>query len=143
MANQAQKDAVVKLHGTQDGSDITSAYGNGVYNIARNDPYELAAVLVAGGVYPIPAPVVTGVTDGTAVDGASGSVIGTVDSVVTYSGASGTGELTYASANEAIATVDEFGVVTAGGTDGTTTITATSVEDTNFSGSTSATSYVS
>ena len=134
MANQAQKDAVVKLHGLSDSSDIPGTYGSG-YGISYTDPYELAAVLASGGVYPA---VVTGVTDGTLINGTVVGVIGTVDSVVTYESNAGTGALTYASSDPAVATVDASGIVSAV-SDGTSTITATSVEDVSFSGTTSVT----
>lgn len=56
MANQAQKNAVRRLHELSDGSEITATYGEGGYPIAHTDPYELSAVINAGGVLSVPAP---------------------------------------------------------------------------------------
>lgn len=50
MANQSQKNAVRRLHELSDGSEITATYGEGGYAIAHTDPYELSAVILAGGV---------------------------------------------------------------------------------------------
>ena len=74
MANQAQKDAVVKLHGLNDGSDITATYGDGGYTIGHTDPYELAAAIATGG-NPVTAVVATNDTDISVDGGTSASTI--------------------------------------------------------------------
>ena len=81
---------------------------------------------------------VSGVTNGTPLTLAAAAT-GNVDSVVTYSSGAGTGALTYVSSDLAIATVGAVnGLVTAVAS-GSATITATSFEDTNFSGTTAIT----
>jgi len=84
-----------------------------------------------------PTPIVSRVTNGSPLSIAVAGT-GSVSSAVQYSQGAGTGALTYASADNAIATVDASGVVT-GVAAGSTTITATSVEDTGFSGTTAVT----
>jgi hypothetical protein len=81
--------------------------------------------------------VVTGVTNGSPLAGAAAAT-GQVDSVVTYDDIPGSGELTYLSDDEAIATVDFAGLVTFVAI-GSATIVATSVENPSFSGTTSVT----
>ena len=143
MATQAQLDAIAKYQATGDASGLVSEYPtkdfqstNGTtYNVEGNNPSELKAAKDEGGVLTPPAPVVTGVTNGTALSGSAGNVLGTVDSVVTYESTVGTGALTYTSSDTNIATVDASGVVT-GVNGGVASITATSVEDSNFSGTT-------
>jgi hypothetical protein len=98
----------------------------------------LVALLLSGGAAPSPTPAeVIDVTDGTPLSGAAVGT-GQVDSVVVYAGTIGTGALTYLSANELVATVDAAGLVTYVGT-GSTTVTATSVENGSFSGTTTVT----
>ena len=132
MATQAQKDAVAKYQSTNDSTDLLVEYPDNGYAIEGSNPYELRNVIANGGT--VISIVVTGVTSGTAitVDGAS------VDSVVTYESDAGTGALTYVSDTPAVATVDAAGVVTLVGS-GSAIITATSVENGTFSGTTAVT----
>lgn len=87
---------------------------------------------------PPPPPIeVIGVTNGTPLVGDVGQT-GNVDSVVQYASTVGTGELTYTSSDELVATVDASGLVTYVSS-GLSSITATSVEDPSFSGPTAVT----
>lgn len=100
---------------------------------AVGSPEEVSYYIGAGAA----APVVTGVTNGGAINIAIAGT-GQVSSSVEYAGDIGTEALTYVSSDPLIATVDAAGVVT-GVLAGSATITATSVEDGAFSGTTAVT----
>ncbi len=95
MATQSQKNAARRLHELNDGSEITSTYGEGGYAIAHTDPYELSAIITAGGVLSVPvtvtAVVATNDTDITIDGGTSASTI-----LITYSDASTSTDVTLA-----------------------------------------------
>jgi hypothetical protein len=97
-------------------------------------PNEVSYYIGAGAVPPV---VVDGVSDGTPLAGAV-AASGQCDSVVSYSSGTGTGLMTYVSDTPAVATVDVTGLVTYVGIGGAI-ITATSIEDGNFSGTTAVT----
>ena len=85
----------------------------------------------------VTAAVVSGVTAGTPLAGIALGT-GSVDSTVTYSSGTGTGAMTYVSDTPGVATVDAAGLVTYVAI-GSATITATSVENGTFSGTTTVT----
>jgi len=136
MATQQQLDTVRKLHELGDRTLEGYDQSIGQYTSDTKDPYEAYHAKIAGGLLTpdIPPVVVTGVTDGTDINFAIDDEI-TVDSIVEYESTLGTGELTYSSSDEDVALVDNDGLVLAIA-DGSATITATSVEDGSFTGTT-------
>jgi hypothetical protein len=101
---------------------------------AVGNPNEVSYYLGNGAAPPV---VVDGVSDGTPLAGAAAGS-GQCDSVVSYSSGVGTGLMSYASDDEAVATVDLAGLVTFVAI-GSAIITATSIEDGAFSGTTAVT----